>query len=97
MQDKLNAGSLPLERVTYWIDLGLNEAVTAYKIANVEELAVGRAEDFVKFHLSAMLGLVLSDPPLVEAPPTFSVLHRDTAKHEAHIRARRGQPFNHGG
>ena len=62
-QDKLNEGSLTLERVTRWIMLGFDEAVDTHKIATLEGLAEGHAEDFVKVHSTAMLGLVLADPP----------------------------------
>ena len=62
-QDKLNEGSLTLERVTRWIMLGFDEAVDTHKIATLEGLAEGHAEDFVKVHSTAMLGLVLAEPP----------------------------------
>ena len=43
--------------------LGFDEAVDTHKIATLEGLAEGHAEDFVKVHSTAMLGLVLADPP----------------------------------
>jgi hypothetical protein len=65
-QDKLNDGSLTLQRTTQWID----RALRALRLEVARGVLAGNADAFLRVHSRAMLSLVVGTEPLsVEALP----------------------------
>jgi hypothetical protein len=58
-QDKLNDGTLTLERTTAWIRKAVADVVWR-KVVSKEDLVSGKASDFYSVHFDAMLSLVAS-------------------------------------
>ena len=70
-QEKLNDGSLTLERTTAWIEETVRQEVDGREV-ELDGLLNGRAEPFVRVHTMAVVRLVTTDqraPPSAETVP----------------------------